>query len=925
MTFFGHRLASNVYSSNARFVFELLQNADDNKFSRAYALRTPPYISFRVYSRRIVVECNEDGFTDENLLAICAVGKSSKSGSEGYIEEKGIGFKSVFKAAWKARIQSGVFSFSFSHRDDLTQSGMGMISPVWEDDFEELSSQLTRLTLYLHDTGDTDTLQNGHRIIREQFHELQETILLFMKNLRIIRVSFHDVDDRETSSVMYSIERPRSDHAVLRRTVIGNNTRREHVKHYHVTTHQATNVPRHQNRTYSNGAPSTSQVVLAFPLTETSVPIIEPQDVFVYLPVRPMGFKFIIQADFVTDASRQDIVRDSSRNIVLLDGVADAFARAALQFCEHDNLRLQWMRFLPNRNDENWGSLWRSLVDKIAHRLSATRVLYCHKRFDRHFIRDLVCLQSVLLENEEPLFEDGDPEEIVSQRYSNSDMNILMEYGLKFADWAHIIRWVAADLNRGAQSRMRSATTTASWHTQAAKLLHLPFASNFAYQKIELENLAMLPLRGGTWVSATSGPVFFAKVDGIDIPPNIGLRIIDDTITNIHRRTLFQDLGVHKAPSFLVRRQILERYKPSEHLPNISLQTSKQHLEFLYLTHHLRDANEPSYSNIFLFDQDERICKPSETVTYMATDTSPYSPWELLREAGSVTRTGSEAPGFMAHKFMNEEYFSESPRNPSGQSLTWVEWFHTHLRIPKYVHLGDTHLSDAAKYLQEHRPDRFLGALRIHHHHNRHLSPEFIACVRETVILCRNNKSYLLRGTYFPTKRLENLVERFVRHGAFFPWLWLDNETSYDSIPEYWDRFLREVDIGIPLDDLDFALVMLSHTVCAMRSDVTLESRSMLFCLYSYIQAQYRVEGGSIKAKDDIRLVQISSLRSLTPRYSNRRAHIEKCSHITKLSAFHLPIPTHGCHLKTAFGILILQAFLPSLFVRYGEPTIRSC
>lgn len=334
------------------------------------------------------MECNEDGFTNENLEAICSVGKSSKSGSQGYIGEKGIGFKSVFMAAWKVHIQSGAFSFSFSHRNG--ESGMGMISPIWEDAQEEEDQSLTRLTLHLHDTGDSAALEKTHQIIQEQFRELQETILLFMKNLRKICIAFHSADGAETSSVQYSIDRPETNRAVLTRTGSENGVKKEHVKHYHVTTHQATDIPRHENRTHSGQADHTSQIVLAFPLSETSIPIIEPQDIFVYLPVRPVGFKFIIQADFVTDASRQDIVKDSLRNIALLDGVADAFARAALQFCEHDTLRLQWMRYLPDKNDKNWGSIWLSLVNKLANRLSQTPVLYCHKKFDRHRIGDLV-------------------------------------------------------------------------------------------------------------------------------------------------------------------------------------------------------------------------------------------------------------------------------------------------------------------------------------------------------------------------------------------------------------------------------------------------------------------------------------------------------------------------------------------------------
>lgn len=842
-------MAKNLYTSKARFVFELLQNADDNSYAKAAALGAAPCVSFRVFPHRITMECNEDGFTNENLEAICSVGKSSKTGSQGYIGEKGIGFKSVFMAAWKAHIQSGAFSFSFRHRNG--ESGMGMISPIWEENQEERDSSLTRLTLHLHDTGDSDALEKTHQIIREQFQELQETILLFMKNLRIIRVAFHGVDGAETSSAEYSIQRSEVNHAVLTRAVIGNGNKKQHVKHYHVTVHQATDIPRHENRTYSGQADHTSQIVVAFPLSETSVPIIEPQDIFVYLPVRPAGFKFIIQADFVTDASRQDIVKDSLRNNALLDGVADAFARAVLQFCEHDGLRFQWMRYLPYRGDKNWGSLWQSLVDKIADRLSRIPVLYCHKKFDRHLIGDLVRLVDDNYADGEPLFDDGDPDEIISQQYEESDLEILTDYGLNIADWGHILRWLAADLNRGAQSRMRSDTTTTSWHTQAAKLLHRPFVKEWDRTISKLRDMALLPLKGGSWVSATSGSVFFAGVDGIYIPPNIGLRIIDDTITNKHRKRLFQDLGVQTASKALVRRKILEIYEQAR-LPDLSVQTSKQHLTFLYLTEQLEGADEDSYSKIVLFDHDKCIRKPFREYMYMATDRTPYSPWELLKGGGSLSGPGFDAPGFKTHYFMDEGYFMDPPQTPPNRALPWIEWFHRHLDVEDYVVLDTAGLSDAARYLQKERPERFLGSLRMYYLNNRPFSSEFIASIQNTKVLCEGHQNVCLKDAYVPIERLKTLVTRFVEDGASYPWLWLDTENFPDTIPEDWDRLIQVLNGGKLVDDLEFALDMLRYSVCTLQRGYTPVNENKLFALYCHIQYQYLAGSRDNEAKSRI-------------------------------------------------------------------------
>lgn len=243
-------------------------------------------MSFEVRPDKVSIECNENGFTHENLKAICAIGKSSKVGAAGYIGEKGIGFKSVFMAAWKVHIQSNDFSFSFTHRKG--DSGLGMVTPVWEDADESLRSSSTRITLFLHTSDDPEEDARQRETIRLQFQDLQHTILLFLRKLRKVQVSFFDEDDTQTSSTTYSL-RGSNPVTVKKETFEGVEERQ-----YHVTKHVAENIPKSENRTYSeeqDRADSSTEVVLAFPLADSGTPIVENQDVFAFLPMRPMGFK----------------------------------------------------------------------------------------------------------------------------------------------------------------------------------------------------------------------------------------------------------------------------------------------------------------------------------------------------------------------------------------------------------------------------------------------------------------------------------------------------------------------------------------------------------------------------------------------------------------------------------------------------------
>ncbi len=855
------RLAKNLYTSKARFIFELLQNSDDNSYTRAVLSGSKPYVSFRVYPRKIVVECNEDGFTRENLTAICSVGKSSKTGAQGYIGEKGIGFKSVFMAAWKPHIQSGAFSFSFTHRSG--ESGMGMISPIWEDTDDELPLPLTRITLHLHESGDSSLLAKTRDTIREQFEELQEAILLFMKNLKRVDLKVYDAMEVQESSTSYTIERPRAHYAILKRVRVTNGTTQEQISHFHVTTHQATNLAKNENRTYSDTeeasrAYSKSQVVLAFPLSESSVPIIKPQDLFVFLPVKPVGFNFIIQADFVTGASRQDIVTDSMRNVGLLDGIASAFVKAILQFCEHDTLRYQWMRYLPDKNETHWSPFWLSLVNGIRASLSGAPVLYGRMEPDRRLIRDLLRLgPSALDENGSPLLRVGDPEQLISQRYEKSDLDLLQNYGLKGATLVNFIEWLKDDLIPESRypSRMRSPVTTESWHERTGKLLLRSFEPKLlAHHVAALREMTILPLQDGTWVSVSSGPVYFAKVDGMDIPSHLDLRLISKNVRNAHRIALFAHLGVQRATAELVREKIFEIYRLNE-FATITFTISKQHLQFLYLTQHLATDDEASYERLAIYDHKSELHRPCDEYMYIAND-EPYGPWELLGKTDPGPNPGDGAPGFEA-LFVHKDYFTDGPSRPPGQELMWSEWFIEKLSLDIHVTLeGYRTIHEEGIYLQQHRPERFLGALRLDYEHS--LSPPFadyIDLLRGTEVLCRGNRKVTLKDTYFPIVELEKRVDRFVESGAFFPWLYLDDADTHDVIQPKWKEFLTLLGVGSPLTDLDFALDMLRYSLEAFPGTVTSSSRAKLFELYNYIQAKYREAEDRSLALQKIRYV----------------------------------------------------------------------
>ena len=83
-----------------------VQNADDN----IYLENVEPTLTFILRDSGIIVLNNEQGFSAQNIRALCDVGNSTKKGSNaGYIGKKGIGFKSVFRVCLKKTINIILF------------------------------------------------------------------------------------------------------------------------------------------------------------------------------------------------------------------------------------------------------------------------------------------------------------------------------------------------------------------------------------------------------------------------------------------------------------------------------------------------------------------------------------------------------------------------------------------------------------------------------------------------------------------------------------------------------------------------------------------------------------------------------------------------------------------------------------------------
>eukprot|EP01083_Nonionella_stella_P211429 764498_1 len=405
-------LSRELYSDESHFVLELVQNADDN----TYPTDICPTLRFHVTSRAITLENNERGFSEKDIRALCDVGKSTKpKHAAGYIGQKGIGFKSVFRVTHAPEIHSNGFHVRF----DASVDTIGYIKPLWilqeERPLMDKDSWNTRIHLPLFMSAEDSSLT-------AKFDDIDPNILLFLHRLRKIIV--HDQIAGMTRT-MHCIPSTTDNTVTIRHATFrsgrlggdgpmkgasdgemkGANGQRKgaNVSRKDASDGQKKSVKVAEKRnsieeeehddvwmvikkTFEpkvlREGVAASEISLAFPMHDEGDDLSEPlplQKMFAFLPLRSYGFRFVINADWIVPSSREAVDSSNLWNEWLRSELAGLFIEALESFKTHhraDPLRAtaHFLRFVPMEG-EITGTFFRPVAREIRGLLKRTRCL----------------------------------------------------------------------------------------------------------------------------------------------------------------------------------------------------------------------------------------------------------------------------------------------------------------------------------------------------------------------------------------------------------------------------------------------------------------------------------------------------------------------------------------------------------------------
>jgi hypothetical protein len=511
--------------------------------------------------------------------------------------------------------------------------------------------------------------------------------------------------------------------------------------------------------------------------------------------------QFLVHADFVTQANREDIVVISQRNQDLRSRIVDAFMEAISQFTKSTDLSLafSWVRYLPH-SEQHWDPFWCSLVRDL---LSRVRSQPCFKTSANSFrrIADLRHRQSHHNDREgQALFRDLVPAIYLADGYTEEDVGILKhpQLGLRDLDIADVIQLAQGDL-RGNTSRLRDEEPVdTDWHKRVASFFidALGRRDKRGYAP-SIKSLKLIPLLGGDWVCATQGQIAHPEASGFLIPPDLGLRLVHPTaVWHPQRERLFEDLGMVKRSPEYVRSLILSRYLGD--FSQVSADDLLQHTSFLHETQHLAESTA-NLNREFRFPVISKAgwIRPRDSDVYPRND-DPLGAWKLL---------GPEATGTLGFYFLSPIYSIYSAVKPK-----WEEWLHEYLGVRRHIRLLQREkpaLSPEALHVAENQPEKFLQYLMQAWAATPSIakSHDAIQQLRKVQGLCRNGRRVSLCETYLPLNQLIDTCKRFVPSDGL-PFLRLPVADDDAALNHNWSFLTRHLGVGCQ-QDLAFHLRLL--------------------------------------------------------------------------------------------------------------------
>ena len=343
-------VSSDIYSESQRFIFELIQNADDAASGNENEMQ------FDFHSDCLMISHNGRPFDKADINAITHAGKGTKELDQAKTGYKGIGFKSVFGKSDKVHVFSDGYNFRFD-RKYIKQSFNGVkmpwqIIPIWTDKDEFPESSRTILSSG-YNVCMVVELKNTNGLIND-LNELLSNgkILLFLRKIVKISVSVDGEHKFSIEKETITKEKHFDEVSILKNKI---ETSRWIIKIFEnipIDTKAQSELQQDEKTPDKLKKAKFTEISFAARIEKGRIKALKGEDslIFTYLPTKVFDFEFpfLVNGNFLTNASREAIHEDRFWNQWLFKNIGIKIFDW-LELLSMSKYKYQILHLLPNR------------------------------------------------------------------------------------------------------------------------------------------------------------------------------------------------------------------------------------------------------------------------------------------------------------------------------------------------------------------------------------------------------------------------------------------------------------------------------------------------------------------------------------------------------------------------------------------------
>ena len=377
-------LSNDIYTDNKRFIYELLQNADDASCNNG---KLDFQINF--VDNYIIISHNGELFSESDIESICSVGDGNKRGDENKTGYKGIGFKSVFANSDFVIIKSGEYCFKFDKKES------NKWNPTWgiENDWKEARKNKgkeneIRMPWQIIPIW-TDIPENLNQL--SVFNEYNVSTIIRLDNIDELKNSLIDLFSNSqiilflrSQEVKITINSSKS--IILEKTInngIASIKQDNHISSEWLIKNNEFDIPKDIQLIINNDnryprklrESKRTDIKLAIQLENNKLKSVDKdkQLIFTYLPTSiNYGFPFLVNANFLTDAGRENIHKDYEWNQWLFEQISIKYFKWLSELASKDSMfNEEFLEVLPkklngyNKLEENFNNGFDKAIDTI--------------------------------------------------------------------------------------------------------------------------------------------------------------------------------------------------------------------------------------------------------------------------------------------------------------------------------------------------------------------------------------------------------------------------------------------------------------------------------------------------------------------------------------------------------------------------------